>query len=423
MIGLCARHILSVYGAVQKISRPARRKAQKSPCAGLRGVACGARLCYHGYIASHKNALSRPGQGGTGPRAGLRRAEMRNGGKDKSEAGAQSAAAPRKKRVFSGIQPTGVFTLGNYVGAVRNWPKLQDEYECIYSVVDEHAITVRQDPAALRRQTRETAALLLASGISPEKSVVFVQSHVPAHAQLSWVLSCFCPFGDLTRMHQFKEKSAKHPEDINGGLLTYPILMAADILLYQTDLVPIGIDQKQHLELARNIAQRFNGVYSPTFTMPDGYIPQVGAKVMSLQEPEKKMSKSDANENAVVRMLDTPDAILRKFKRAVTDSDGCVRAGADKPGVTNLMSIYGVLTGKSFADIEREFDGRGYGEFKQAVAQTVVDALRPIQQEYARLLADRGYLDGVLAEGAVRAGAIARRTLAKVYKKIGFLQL
>lgn len=337
-----------------------------------------------------------------------------------SEAGAQSTAAPRKKRVFSGIQPTGVFTLGNYVGAVRNWPKLQDEYECIYSVVDEHAITVRQNPAALRRQTRETAALLLASGINPEKSVVFVQSHVPAHAQLSWVLSCFCPFGDLTRMHQFKEKSAKHPEDINGGLLTYPILMAADILLYQTDLVPIGIDQKQHLELARNIAQRFNGVYSPTFTMPDGYIPQVGAKVMSLQEPEKKMSKSDANENAVVRMLDAPDAILRKFKRAVTDSDGCVRAGADKPGVTNLISIYGVMTGKSFAEIEREFDGRGYGEFKQAVAEAVIATLRPIQEEYARLLADKGYLDGVLAEGAARADAIARRTLAKVYKKNWF---
>ena len=340
-----------------------------------------------------------------------------------SEAGAQSTAAPRKKRVFSGIQPTGVFTLGNYVGAVRNWPKLQDEYECIYSVVDEHAITVRQNPAALRRQTRETAALLLASGINPEKSVVFVQSHVPAHAQLSWVLSCFCPFGDLTRMHQFKEKSAKHPEDINGGLLTYPILMAADILLYQTDLVPIGIDQKQHLELARNIAQRFNGVYSPTFTMPDGYIPQVGAKVMSLQEPEKKMSKSDANENAVVRMLDAPDAILRKFKRAVTDSDGCVRFSEDKPGVSNLMSIYGVMTGKSFAEIEREFDGRGYGEFKQAVAEAVIATLRPIQEEYARLLADKGYLDGVLAEGAARADAIARRTLAKVYKKIGFLQL
>ena len=213
------------------------------------------------------------------------------------------------------------------------------------------------------------------------------------------------------------------PEDINGGLLTYPILMAADILLYQTDLVPIGIDQKQHLELARNIAQRFNGVYSPTFTMPDGYIPQVGAKVMSLQEPEKKMSKSDANENAVVRMLDAPDAILRKFKRAVTDSDGCVRAGADKPGVTNLMSIYGVMTGKSFAEIEREFDGRGYGEFKQAVAEAVIATLRPIQEEYARLLADKGYLDGVLAEGAARADAIAQRTLAKVYKKIGFLQL
>ena len=332
-------------------------------------------------------------------------------------------AEEKRKRILSGIQPTGTPTLGNYIGAVRNWALLQSDYECLYMVADLHSLTVRQVPAELRRRTRELAALLLAVGIDPKNHVLFVQSHVPAHAQLSWVLSCFCPFGDLTRMHQFKEKSAKHPEDINGGLLTYPILMAADILLYQTDLVPIGIDQKQHLELARNIAQRFNGVYSPTFTMPDGYIPQVGAKVMSLQEPEKKMSKSDANENAVVRMLDTPDAILRKFKRAVTDSDGCVRAGADKPGVTNLMSIYGVLTGKSFADIEREFDGRGYGEFKQAVAQTVVDALRPIQQEYARLLADRGYLDGVLAEGAVRAGAIARRTLAKVYKKIGFLQL
>ena len=387
----------------------------------MRGIACEGRLCYHGYVIMKTiRHGGRAAQGRAPCAAGGRR---QNGGNKKSEAGAQSTAAPRKKRVFSGIQPTGVFTLGNYVGAVRNWPKLQDEYECIYSVVDEHAITVRQNPAALRRQTRETAALLLASGINPEKSVVFVQSHVPAHAQLSWVLSCFCPFGDLTRMHQFKEKSAKHPEDINGGLLTYPILMAADILLYQTDLVPIGIDQKQHLELARNIAQRFNGVYSPTFTMPDGYIPQVGAKVMSLQEPEKKMSKSDTNENAVVRMLDAPDAILRKFKRAVTDSGGCVRAGADKPGVTNLMSIYGVMTGKNFAEIEREFDGRGYGEFKQAVAEAVIATLRPIQEEYARLLADKGYLDGVLAEGAARADAIARRTLAKVYKKIGFLQL
>lgn len=329
----------------------------------------------------------------------------------------------RKKRVFSGIQPTGTFTLGNYVGAVRNWPKLQDEYACIYSVVDEHAITVRQVPADLRRQTRETAALLLACGIDPQKSILFVQSHVPAHAQLSWVLSCFCPFGDLTRMHQFKEKSQKHPEDINGGLLTYPILMAADILLYQTDLVPIGIDQKQHLELARNIAQRFNGVYSPTFTMPDGYIPQVGAKVMSLQEPEKKMSKSDTNENAVVRMLDAPDAILRKFKRAVTDSEGTVRAGEDKPGVTNLMSIYSAMTGRPFDDIEREFAGKGYGVFKEAVAQSVIDTFRPIQQEYRRILDDKAYLDGILADGAARAQHLAGRMLSKVYKKVGFVQL
>lgn len=329
----------------------------------------------------------------------------------------------RKKRVFSGIQPTGVFTLGNYVGAVRNWPKLQADYDCIYSVVDQHAITVRQTPADLRRQTRETAALLLASGIDPEKSIVFVQSHVPAHAQLSWVLGCFCPFGDLTRMHQFKEKSAKHPEDINGGLLTYPVLMAADILLYATDLVPIGIDQKQHLELARNIAQRFNGIYGDTFVVPDGYIPTVGAKVMSLQEPEKKMSKSDTNANAVVRMLDDPDTIVRKFKRAVTDSEGTVRAADDKPGVTNLMGIYSVCTGKSFSEIEREFDGRGYGDFKLAVAQSVIETLQPIREEYARLLQDKAYLDGVLQQGAQRANQAAAPILAKVYKKVGFLAL
>ena len=335
----------------------------------------------------------------------------------------QQEKTARRQRVFSGIQPTGTFTLGNYVGAVRNWPRLQQEYDCIYSVVDEHAITVRQDPAALRRQTRETAALLLASGIDPEKSIVFVQSHVPAHAQLSWVLGCFCPFGDLTRMHQFKEKSKKHPEDINGGLLTYPILMAADILVYGTDLVPIGIDQKQHLELARNIAQRFNGIYGDTFTVPDGYFPTVGAKVMSLQEPEKKMSKSDTNANAVIRMLDDADTIVRKFRRAVTDSDNCVRAGADKPGVTNLMSIYSAMTGRGFAAIEAEFAGRGYGEFKQAVAESVVDSLRPIQQEYARILADRAYLDGVLKDGAERAAHIARRVLDKPYRKVGFLQL
>lgn len=328
-----------------------------------------------------------------------------------------------KKRVYSGIQPTGIFTLGNFVGAVRGWPKLQDEYDCIYSVADQHAITVRQNPADLRRQSREMVALLLASGIDPKRSVVFVQSHVPAHAQLSWVLGCFCPFGDLTRMHQFKEKSAKHPEDINGGLLTYPILMAADILLYGTDLVPVGVDQKQHVELTRDIAQRFNGVYGDVFTIPDAMIPKVGAKVMSLQEPTKKMSKSDTNNNAVVRVLDEPDAILRKFKRAVTDSEGTVRAAEDKPGVTNLMSIYGVCAGKTFDEIEAEFAGQGYGVFKQAVAESVIDALRPFQQEYKRLLADKAYLDDVMQEGAQRASAIAARILSKVYRKVGFLQL
>ncbi len=328
-----------------------------------------------------------------------------------------------KKRVYSGIQPTGVFTLGNFVGAVRGWPKLQEDYDCIYSVADQHAITVRQNPADLRRQSREMVALLLASGIDPEKSIVFVQSHVPAHAQLSWVLGCFCPFGDLTRMHQFKEKSATHPEDINGGLLTYPILMAADILLYGTDYVPVGVDQKQHVELTRDIAQRFNGVYGDVFTIPDAMIPKVGAKVMSLQEPTKKMSKSDPNENAVVRVLDEPDVILRRFKRAVTDSEGSVRAAEDKPGVTNLMSIYSVCTGKPFEEIEAAFAGQGYGVFKQAVAESVIDTLRPFQQEYKRLLADKAYLDGVMADGAARAAALAARLLTKVYKKVGFLQL
>lgn len=328
-----------------------------------------------------------------------------------------------KKRILSGIQPTGTFTLGNYVGAVRNWDALQDDYECVYMVANMHAITVRQTPADLRRQTREAAALLLACGIDPAKSVLFVQSHVPAHAELSWVLGCNCPFGDLTRMHQFKEKSAKHPEDINAGLFTYPVLMAADILLYNADLVPVGVDQKQHLELARNIAQRFNFVYGDTFVVPDGYFNKTGAKIMSLQEPDKKMSKSDTNVNSFVLMLDDPDTIVRKFKRAVTDSDGCVRAAQEKPGVTNLMSIYSVFTGKDFAAIEHEFEGRGYGEFKMAVAQSVIDVFAPIQAEYKRILADKTYLDGVLTQGAQQATAMAERTLRKVYKKVGFLQL
>lgn len=327
-----------------------------------------------------------------------------------------------KKRILSGIQPTGTFTLGNYIGAVRNWDRLQNEYECLYMVANLHALTVRQDPAALRRQTREAAALLLACGIDPAKSILFIQSQVPAHCELSWVLSCCTQFGELSRMTQFKDKSAKHPENINAGLFTYPCLMAADILIYNADLVPVGADQNQHLELARNVAQRFNNNYSPTFTLPEGYNPKTGARVMSLQEPTKKMSKSDTNANGYILLTDDPDTVLRKLKRAVTDSEGSVRAGADKPGVTNLMSIYAALTGKSFAQIETEFDGQGYGVFKEAVAGAVIDALRPIQAEYARILADKEYLDKVLADGAAAAGRLAGRTLAKVYHKVGMLQ-
>lgn len=331
----------------------------------------------------------------------------------------------KRKVSLSGIQPSGKITLGNYLGSIKNWVDIQDsdEFDNRYCVVDLHAITVRQNPDDLREQTYQLFAQLLAAGLDPDKCVLFIQSHVPGHPELSWVLSCFTMFGELSRMTQFKDKSQRHADNVNAGLFTYPVLMAADILIYDADIVPVGEDQRQHVELARDIAIRFNNRFPGSFVVPEAFIPKEGAKIMSLQDPSRKMSKSDSNENAYILVMDSPDDILRKFKRAVTDSDGCVRAGADKPGVTNLMSIYGVLTGKSFADIEREFDGRGYGEFKQAVAQTVVDALRPIQQEYARLLADRGYLDGVLAEGAVRAGAIARRTLAKVYKKIGFLQL
>ena len=328
-----------------------------------------------------------------------------------------------KKRIFSGIQPTGSFTLGNYVGAVRNWGKLQDEFDCIYSVVDLHALTVRQEAAALRRQTLEATAMLLAAGIDPQRSVLFVQSHVPAHCQLGWVLSCNSQFGDLTRMTQFKDKSAKYADNVNAGLFTYPCLMAADILLYQADLVPVGADQKQHLELARNVAQRFNNLYSPTFTVPDGYFPKVGARVMNLQEPDKKMSKSDPNVNSFVLMSDDADTIRRKFKRAVTDSDGIVRAGEDKPGVTNLMNIYSAMTGKELEAIQAEFEGRGYGDFKLAVAESVIAELEPIQSEYKRLLADKAYLQQVLTDGADRAARIAARTLSKVYRKIGLVQL
>ena len=334
-----------------------------------------------------------------------------------------SEQAERKQRILSGIQPTGTFTLGNYIGAVRNWSRLQEDFECLYMVADLHSLTVRQEPAELRRKSREAAAMLLAAGIDPAVSLLFVQSHVPAHAQLSWVLSCNTQFGELSRMTQFKDKSAKHADNVNAGLFTYPDLMAADILIYNADLVPVGVDQKQHLELARNVAQRFNNLYSPTFHLPEPYFGSTGAKIMSLQEPEKKMSKSDTNANSFILMTDDADTILRKCKRAVTDSDGVVRAGEDKPGVTNLMSIYSSLTGKSFETIEKEFEGQGYGAFKEAVAGSIIDAFRPIQAEYARILADKAYLDGVLRDGAAAAARMADRMLAKVYKKVGLLQL
>jgi len=298
-----------------------------------------------------------------------------------------------KKLIFSGIQPTGTFTLGNYIGAVRNWGPLQDEYNCIYCVVDMHAITVKQDPVKLRQSSLNSYALLMACGIDPEKSILFIQSHVKTHAELSWVLGCNTQFGELSRMTQFKDKSQRHPDDINSGLFTYPVLMAADILAYNADLVPVGVDQKQHLELARNIAQRFNQRYGDFFTLPEPYIPKVGAKVMSLQEPTKKMSKSDDNPNAVILILDDKDTIIRKFKRAVTDSETevCYRDGKD--GINNLMTIYSTVTGKDFASIESEFAGKGYGDFKLAVGEAVADHLEPVRAEFARLSKDKEYVE------------------------------
>lgn len=333
-------------------------------------------------------------------------------------------AEEKRKRILSGIQPTGTPTLGNYIGAVRNWALLQPDYDCLYMVADLHALTVRQVPAELRRRTRELAALLLAVGIDPQQHILFAQSHVPAHCELSWVLACNAQFGELSRMTQFKDKSAKHPDNVNGGLFTYPVLMAADILIYNADLVPVGQDQTQHLELARVIANRFNGVYGDTFTLPEGYVPKAGAKIMSLSEPTKKMSKSDTNVNSFVLMNDDKDTIVRKFKRAVTDSEGQVRFDRDaKPGVSNLMVIYSTFTGKSMEEIEAEFAGKGYGDFKMAVAEATADALTPVQAEYSRILADKAYVDEVLKNGAERAARIANRTVSKVYRKVGLLQL
>ena len=328
-----------------------------------------------------------------------------------------------KKKLFSAVQPSGAVTIGNYIGAIKNFVTLQDEYDCIYAVADLHAITVRQDPAALRRNTLELMALFIACGIDPNKCILFVQSHVPAHCELTWVLNTIAYPGELSRMTQFKDKSAKHAENVNMGLMDYPVLMASDILLYQAALVPVGADQKQHLELTRDLAIRFNNRYSDTFTVPEGYIPKGnGARIMSLADPSRKMSKSDDNPNAFITMSDDRDTIIRKCKRAVTDSGNEVRFAEDKPGVSNLIAIYTAFTGKTIEETEREFAGKGYGDFKLAVGEAVADALAPVQAEKARLCKDKGYLNQVMKEGAEAASRIARKTLTKVYRKVGFYQ-
>ncbi|MDR0947512.1 MAG: tryptophan--tRNA ligase [Ruminococcus sp.] len=327
-----------------------------------------------------------------------------------------------KKTIFSGIQPTAVFTLGNFLGAIKNWGALQDSFDCVYSIVDMHAITVRQDAAKLREQTLKSYALTMACGIDPEKSALFIQSHNPHHAEMNWILSCNTQFGELSRMTQFKDKSEKHPDDINAGLFTYPVLMAGDILLYQADLVPIGIDQKQHLELARNVAERFNFRYGDFFTVPEPYIGETGAKIMSLQDPTKKMSKSDDNPNASVYILDDRNSIINKFKRAVTDSETEVRFDAEKkPGISNLMTIFSACTGKSFDEIEKTFSGHGYGDFKSAVGETVADCLKPIQDKYNSFIKDRDYLKNCYTEGLKKAMKISGKTLSKAYRKVGFV--
>lgn len=329
-----------------------------------------------------------------------------------------------KKRILSMYQCTGTFTLGNYLGALRNHIKLQEEgYDCVYALADLHALTVRQVPAELRKYTKEAYAWLLAMGLDLSKTIFFIQSQVPEHCQLAWLLNCYTQFGELSRMTQFKDKSAKHADNINAGLFTYPCLMAADILLYQADFVPVGADQKQHVEIARDIAERFNGIYSPTFTVPEPIIPQHGARVMSLQDPTRKMSKSDGNNNGCISVLDDPDTIMRKFKRAITDSEACVRYSDDKPGVKNLMEIYSCITGKSMEEIEGEFAGKGYGDFKPAVAEAVIGELRPIQERFKEILQDKDYLQRCCRENAEKAGSIAQRTVSKAMKKIGFLPM
>ena len=327
----------------------------------------------------------------------------------------------KKKTVFSAIQPSGIITLGNYLGAIRNWVSMQDEYNCIYALADLHTITVRQDPATMRKNILDAYASIMACGVDSEKSLFFIQSHVPNHAELAWVLSCFTQFGELSRMTQFKDKSAKNADNINAGLFTYPSLMAADILLYKADVVPVGEDQRQHLELTRDIAERFNGIYGDVFTVPDGFIPKNGARIKSLQDPTKKMSKSDTNVNGCVHLLDTTDVIMKKFKRAVTDSEAIVKFGDNKDGINNLMSIYSAVTGKTFEQIEIEFDGKGYGDFKVAVGEAVVEALRPVRERYEQLIKDKAYLEDCYKKSAEQAYKISRKTMSKVMKKVGFI--
>lgn len=329
-----------------------------------------------------------------------------------------------KKRMLSGIQPSGDLHLGNYLGAIKNWADRVNDYECFYFMADLHTITVRQDPAELRRRSLNQLAQYIACGLDPEKNTLFLQSHVPAHAQLAWVLNCYTMFGELSRMTQFKDKSEKHSDNINAGLFTYPVLMAADILLYQPDYVPVGEDQKQHVEITRDIAQRFNSIYGEVFKIPEPMIAKAGARIYGLTTPGDKMSKSIPE--GCVFIMDEPDVIARKFKRAITDSDteNCVRYDKDnKPGVANLMNIYSTITGKSYEEIEKEFEGKGYGVFKPVVGEAVIEQLRPIREEAARLIKDKAYLESIYKEGAEKASYMANKTLRKVYKKVGFYQL
>lgn len=325
-----------------------------------------------------------------------------------------------KKVLFSGMQATGSLTLGNYLGALKNWLTLSEEYECFYSVVDLHSITVRQEPSELRKRARNLLTLYIAAGLDPKKNCIYYQSHVSGHAQLAWILNCFTYMGELNRMTQFKDKAAKHADNINAGLFTYPVLMAADILLFQADVVPVGKDQLQHLEITRDIAQRFNAIYGDVFTIPEPYVGKTGAKIMSLQDPAKKMSKSDENPNASILLMDDADTIIRKFKRAVTDSEACICYRDEQPGIKNLLDIYCTCTNKSAQEAVREFEGKGYGEFKLAVGEAVVSVLKPVQEEFNRLLKDKAYIDGIIKENADKAAYYAGKTLRKVEKKIGF---